>query len=952
MRFLRHFTWALFLLISMQGILFSGTASDSKVLVVNTFDMGLNFNNLGGRQGGDQEAPGLLFPGIHYISSEMGGGPTGEYLKLVYDVRAAGSFSFYWMKVGQPLGTGLGESLPLNLSSYDYLGFWVRGEQGQERFKIEIHQDTDDDGQYTSGKDISSSVYIDHYLKSGIQKKWGKAYVPLKEFQVITDWSKILEIVITFENSANLQKVSSVDLDDIVFGRISDVSAEVKENLNLKRESLFLGESKIEDGTVLDRSKTFSLVLGDELRNIESVWLMTSSDGLLWKVVGKSFVNGEKIINIPWQSTFFNAEERFMLDVWVFNPLGEKKTLEKPFQGLKLQALNDDSFLDEIERRAFQYFWQEWSPRTGLFSDATTNDCASIAATGFGLSAYCAAVERGWVGKEEVQKRVLKTIDTFLNKAQKRSGFFYHFLKMEDASRFGNSEVSVVDTAILLWGMLTASEYLGGEIKTKVDQIYSEIIWSDFLVQEKDDLHFNQFRMGWNPEGGAEGTFLDAYWDYYSDEAILITLLAVASPTHPVSADVFYAWKRETANYASGRPFIQSWHGSLFAYQYAHAWLDFKGLKDKKGINWWLNTVDATVANRQFCIDEMEKFKGYGPQSWGVTSMAYPNVLEVEGVAHITEDYTMSYGTFPCGTNFALHDGTIAASGPAGSFPFLPEVILPTLKKMVSQVPQSWGEFGFRSSYNLDMNWFSTNYYGIDLGPTLMAIENYRTGFFWNLMKKNVYVKEVLQKCEFQEDSTIYESPKIEDKPTPKELSVDHSTHNIQNLIVEDFDDMEHVKKALGVNFSSWSKDPTDETQKASAQIDTTENSHSNGASLKIDYDVDSPRPAFNGFWLKLNNIKVSAYSTFEFLIKGSQKGFPNRFKIELKGDGKVGTTYVSGIGSEWKRISIPLYEFHGLSNCKKFTEFTIVFEDHTVGQKVGTVYIDDIQFSAGGVQK
>lgn len=937
-----------FILISLsfalsQTVLFSDSAQENRVLLVNGFDHGLNFNDLKGRQGGDQEAPGLLFPSVHYISAGTAG-PTGECLRLSYDVHIPGSYTFYWMKMGEASQTNMSASAAQNLSEFNYFGFWVKGEQGKERFKIEIHQDADGDGRYIAGKDISSFVYIDQCLKNGVDKKWDKVCIPLKDFKAIADWSKILEVVFTFENFSNLHKISTIDVDDLVFGTAKNVSPSASPDpVKISKESILAEGSGLEDGKSLNPFPHFSIALEGPLKNSESLWIVVSPDGFSWKTVGKYFLKGESTAKIEWQNFFLDSKENFMLDVWAFDSSGQKTSLEKPFTGLKLNALSDDAFLEAIEKRTFEYFWKGWDSETGLFLDATTNDYASIAATGFGLSAYCLGAERGWVSKEEAKARILKTVDTFLNKTYQHSGFFYHFLKMHDATRFGNCEVSVVDTAILMWGLFTASEYFGEEVKTAVEKIYSRIVWKDFLIQNQDDPHFNQFRMGWAPEGGPDGAFLDAYWDYYSDEVILISLLAIASPDHPVDPSVFYAWKREQASYGTGRPFVQSWHGGLFAYQYAHAWIDFKGLKDKAGINWWENTVDATVANRQFCLDQMGRYKTYGPQSWGITSMAYPNVMEAQGLTQTMEDYTMNYGTLPCGTGFALHDGTVAIGGPAGSLPFLPDAILPTLRNMIAQAPQVWGEFGFRSSYNLDLDWFSTSYYGIDLGPTLMSIENDRTGFFWDLIKKNTHITQALQKAGFEPDPTVYKSPKIEDKSSTGELSSIRVED--QGLVVEDFDDTERVKSSLGVKFGAWDKDPQDDTQKASVEIDPGEKHNHFGASLRIDYDVDSPKPAFNGFWMKLNNLDASGYTALEFWVKGSEKGFPAKFKIELKEDSKIGATYASGLGTAWKKISIPLSEFRGLLDFKQLTELTIVFEDHAVGQKTGTIYLDDIRF-------
>jgi hypothetical protein len=256
--------------------------------------------------------------------------------------------------------------------------------------------------------------------------------------------------------------------------------------------------------------------------------------------------------------------------------------------------------------------------------------------------------------------------------------------------------------------------------------------WGKFLYT-KAGPWLNTFSMGWSPERG----FLEAYWDYYTDEVIMISLLAIGSPTHPVDPEVFYAWNRQSAPYEKGKPFIYSWHGALFSYQYANLWFDFRDKADKKGVNWFENSTNATIANRQFCIDNAEKFKGFGPNSWGITSMARPG------------GYVMHFGPPPTGNGEPVYDGTLSPTGPAGSIVFTPIQSIAALKYMYLTYPNLWGQYGLKDSYNIDLNWYAPTYYGIGVAMLLIPVENFRTGFVWNNFMKNAYIKEALVKAGF-----------------------------------------------------------------------------------------------------------------------------------------------------------------------------------------------------------
>ncbi len=412
--------------------------------------------------------------------------------------------------------------------------------------------------------------------------------------------------------------------------------------------------------------------------------------------------------------------------------IGFLDKVEKPL----LQDLSDDEFLDLISKKAFYYFVDNQHPKTGLFADASGGGDASIAVTGFGLTALCIGAERGWMDKKEAERRTLKCLNTFIENpqdpndiiAEGKDGFFYHFLDMETAKRAGNAEVSTVDTALLLCGVITAGEYFGGEVKKAAETLYQEVKWDKFLDK------YNIFYMGWSPEED----FLRARWNVYTDETMLINLLAIGSPTHPITPEAFYAWSRKKGSYKDGKPFVCSWQGALFTYQYAHAWFDFKDKLDKEGVDWWQNSVNATKAGIEFCLDNADKYKGFGKDSWGITSYDTP------------QGYNMSHGFPPCLSENPIYDGTISPSGPAGSMVFTPIDSFNALRNFYVNYPNLWGPYGFRDSFNLDNNWYSQQYFGLGAGITLLMIENFKTDFAWKYFMKNAYIKDAMDKSGFE----------------------------------------------------------------------------------------------------------------------------------------------------------------------------------------------------------
>lgn len=717
-------------------------------LVLGSFDQGTLFTDIGGLTGGDEESPGTLYP---CLATDNGfrHGNSGFAMQLDYDVSKFGEFSYYWIKLGKSSGGKSNVTMPLDLSQYNYISFWIKSIEGEGNPKIELHQDSDGDGVFTFDKDISSSVYVNVYTKSGaINKTWQKVTIPLKDLKGITDWSKMLELVFVFENKYGFQK-GSVVVDDILFGYRDP---EVLTFRDARPVAAPVETSFLVDGAsgkqcaLLKTVNEFEITAESVEENpyIESVTYECSMDGgNVWRTIGIVYSGDNKIYKLSWQPDDLKQTSRYQIRA-VANDLRGGENATKALLDCGVRPITDDQLLDVVQHRAFDFFKNHQSPRTGLFSDTTGGGDASVASTGFGIAALCVGAEKGWIARDEAKKRVELALDAFIpdpktgeSLAEGRFGLFYHFLGINTGRRAGKSEVSTVDTAILICGALTAGEYFGGSVKEKAETIYKKADWSKFL--SRDAGHNNEFYMGWSPERG----FLQNYWDYYTDEAMLVTLLAIGSPTYPADPEVFYTWTRHEGAYGSGKPYIYSWSGSLFTYQYAHVWFDLRGMVDKRGVDWFENSKNATMTDRQFCIDNAPKYSTYGPKTWGITAMSSPY------------GYAGAAGAGPTGSGETLHDGTVSPSGPAGSIIFTPELSKSALRHMYLYFPELWGQYGLKDSYNETQRWYAPTYYGINVALMLLPIENYRTGFIWTNFMRNQYISGALRKAGFKRATRV-----------------------------------------------------------------------------------------------------------------------------------------------------------------------------------------------------
>lgn len=393
-----------------------------------------------------------------------------------------------------------------------------------------------------------------------------------------------------------------------------------------------------------------------------------------------------------------------------------------------LLGMDDEAFLDAVARETFDFFWYEANPANGLIKDRSTEDSASsIASVGFGLAAIPIAVDRGWISYERGYERALTTLNTFLNGGvQGEHGFFYHFVNMETGERMWSSEVSSIDTALLVAGALVAGQYFAGtEVQEAANQLYANVEW-DWMMAGGDML-----KMGWKPDTG----FLTSEWDHF-DESLILYALAIGSPTHPIPAETWDRWDRPV-NPSNGG-YIYLIGEPLFVYQYPLAFLNLRGMEDAYA-NYWNNTVRACERNRQFAIDNSANYLTYRDGVWGISASDGPRGYRAYGAA---------------GGN---HDGTVAPYASAACLPFTPEFALESMRAMLSKYgPRVWREYGFVSAINEDADWYSTEHIGIDQGDIQLMIANYQDGFVWNLFMQNEHIQNALDAMGFVESSGDY----------------------------------------------------------------------------------------------------------------------------------------------------------------------------------------------------
>jgi hypothetical protein len=385
----------------------------------------------------------------------------------------------------------------------------------------------------------------------------------------------------------------------------------------------------------------------------------------------------------------------------------------------------DELFLEDLEQRSFQYFWDQADPHTGLVPDRARadgtaldenhRDVGSIAATGFGLAALCVAAERNWITATAARERTRNTLRFFAGTAFEKHGWFYHWLDTKTGERRWKSEVSSIDTALLLGGVLTARQCFpeDREIVTLATKIYERVDFRWML-----NGHPLLLSHGWKPETG----FLKPRWDTYSEDSILY-LAAIGSPTHSISQRSWSALWRDRYRY-EGFSYFTTIGVPLFMHQYAHAWIDFRDRRETNGdhIDYFENSVNATLAHRVFCMNLSHEFPGYGPNVWGITA----------------SDSAKGYLAWGGPPRDPAIDGTVVPSAPGGSLMFTPELALASLRTMREKFGERvYGRYGFVDAFNPTTGWVDSDVIGINVGIILLSAENMRSGNVWRWFMRN-----------------------------------------------------------------------------------------------------------------------------------------------------------------------------------------------------------------------
>jgi len=392
-----------------------------------------------------------------------------------------------------------------------------------------------------------------------------------------------------------------------------------------------------------------------------------------------------------------------------------------PYEG------TDEQLLDEIQRAAFSFFWDEASPNTGQVKDralADGNDSkkmSSIAATGFGLTSLCIGDLREYRKHAEILERVRKTLKFLANDLPNEHGFFYHFIHMDSGQRWEKCELSSIDSSLLYCGALTARQYFADqEIKDLATKIYERVDWP-WMLNGGSTLS-----MGWHPESG----FLNARWEHYC-ELMMIYLLAIGSPTHSLAPSSWNAWTRPKIKY-QGIEYI-SGNDPIFTHQYSQAWFDFRNKRDAYA-DYFENSVKATKAHKLFCLSLRDRFPDYSEDLWGISA----------------SDYVKGYTAWGGPPAQGPIDGSIVPCATGGSLPFLFDDCVQVLRNLRGRYRDKvWRKYGFLDAFNPLTGWYDADVLGIDLGITMLMAENHRTGFVWQHFMKNEDAKRGIERAGF-----------------------------------------------------------------------------------------------------------------------------------------------------------------------------------------------------------
>lgn len=426
---------------------------------------------------------------------------------------------------------------------------------------------------------------------------------------------------------------------------------------------------------------------------------------------------------------------------------------EKPFDKTAFQP-----FLNDLKFRTFNFFWDIVDTNTWQNDDRyPTQNFTSIAATGFALPAYIIGVENKYISRSHGAARVLKALQWLWASKQASDtsgatgyrGLYYHFLNYQRGDRFKDVELSTIDTGLLFGGILCCQSYFDGENETEqqirqlADSLYLRVEW-DWAMNNQQTMS-----MGWKPESG----FLSSSWTGYN-EAMLLVVLGLGSPTHPIPYNAWENWCK-TYEWADFYGYSHVNFGPLFGHQYSQMFIDFRDIVDpymqEKGLDYFENSRRATLSNRAYCIDNPLHFNGYSENIWGLTACDGPafKTINHNGIEWNFKEYNARGAAH----NYTEDDGTIAPTAAGGSIPFAPEYCIPALSAMRDKYGvKLYQQYGFKDAFNVSIDengWFAVDYLGIDQGAILIQLENHETGLIWEQLRKNKYIINGLLKAGF-----------------------------------------------------------------------------------------------------------------------------------------------------------------------------------------------------------
>lgn len=415
--------------------------------------------------------------------------------------------------------------------------------------------------------------------------------------------------------------------------------------------------------------------------------------------------------------------------------------------GADVFTADDHAFLDDLQKRGIDFFIDEADSVTGLMPDRAhaiggkENDISSVASVGFGITALVVGEQRGWISRDMAYRRIERVLRFLRDHGAQERGHFYHFLNMRTGKREWNCEVSNIDTALLMAGVLTVRQHFPNtELAALCTELFNRVEWG---WMRTDD---GTLSMGWTPENG----FIKAKWDHYSEGAPLILLLAMGSKTHPLPPAAWHAWKRDAVLTYDGLTIVQC--PPLFTHQFPQCWYDLRGVRDDYA-NYYRNSQLATIIQRQWMKNELSKqFPTYGPNMWGLTASDF------------ADGYT-AWGGPPASGPI---DGSVVPCAPAGSLAFEPRLCIDALKEMKAKGgDRAYVKYGFVDAFNPAKKWYNRDVIGIDVGATVLMAENARTGFVWKTFMSSPEVQAGMKAAGF------------------RPLSADDQQRNLTNALFE-----------------------------------------------------------------------------------------------------------------------------------------------------------------------